>query len=646
MDKSLNSFVDFLIDQKKLRFSVDEFPIDTALINNGIVKIENGQGSISDFGMVTKSLLEKYMQRLNISIGRSFEENVQFIADMEKDFICKGFTSDYLELEKEIWRLIIKESNDSQECSFSEYLNSIDPDNLPEGFYQFMEAYSILLPELNLSEDDIIDNFFTLTDVTKSETQYSLDLDNVLNGISRLCKNDYDRGLSLLQKSLDHQNRKDILISAVVTGLFENKGSQFYRSILKKLIAEKKNQIPVFFGLSNVTNPSDTDCELFIDLIKEYRGEEKITTAILSLAFSVLKTKHSTYHPFCLQELDSAVVNESAAYYILHNINRTDISKDKKTDLIVKLIHQDYFSTEKYITQIARSVRLLKDLESFKKIMMSIIGVSPYTHFIKKFQTFLQHIDKTEIDKLIIELLTDNAASKRFIGLEIFHEMSRLDPYRFTLDILTLAPISQYKLWMALTGDFHQPKDRLTALLPLLNSESELVRESFLCKLEEISEDYGGQVLDILVENLVDDNPDQRTAMKRIKNYISDFYDRHTIAKNALSEINPYQTHSKYIIKFNYLFHKNMNKSIDRGAREDSFLSLLGANTVQLSKGGGYRFGPKKEIAQLGSFASSFTMPRSYFIDPNQYDMEIGMLIRQDWKDEEFAELLKVIENE
>ena len=89
-----------------------------------------------------------------------------------------------------------------------------------------------------------------------------------------------------------------------------------------------------------------------------------------------------------------------------------------------------------------------------------------------------------------------------------------------------------------------------------------------------------------------------------------------------------------------------MSKSIDKGARENSLFSILGTDTVQLSKGGGWRFGAKKEISQLGTFGSSFTMPRSYFINPNKYEMEIGFMMRQDWKDEEFLTIKTLLDNE
>jgi len=646
MDKILNSFIDSLVEKKKLQFSIDEITTDPTLVENGTLKIENGQVFISDYMTISSAFIERYKQKFNFSISSSFEKNAEFVNNIEQDFNSRGFNADYLTLSKEIWKTIIKESNKDHGCSFSDYLTSIDRDNTPEGFYDFIEAYAALLPELNLTVDEIVDNFLILEEITKNEMEYNVDLSLVLNGIRNFSKNEYDKGLQILQKSFNLETTNHTLTSAVVTGLYENKGTEFYTLVLTKLIKEGGKGNPIFFGLSKVSDLSENDSELFLDLIKEYGDDKNLTIAVLSLVFSVLKSNHTIHHQFCFEKLKSSVEDEATVFYILRNLDLKGVYNNEQTDIVLKLIQQDYFTIDKYIPAIAQSVRRFKDLEYFRQIILSIITASPFNLFIRKFQTFIYNVDKIEIDRLMIELLTDNAASRRFTGIEIFQELSRPVPYRFTLDILLLAPILQYKLWMALTGDFHQPKDRLTALLPLLDSESELVRESFLCKLEEISEDYGGHVLEVLEENLEVDNPTHNFAIERIKKYIRNFYDKHTNSKNALSEFDPYNTHFKHIKKFNDLFHKNMGRSIDQGAREDSFLSVLGASTVQLSKGGGYRFGTKQEIAQLSSFGTSFTMPRSYFIDPNEYELEIGMMIRQDWNDEEFTELLKAIENE
>ncbi|GAL77270.1 hypothetical protein JCM19274_4983 [Algibacter lectus] len=92
-----------------------------------------------------------------------------------------------------------------------------------------------------------------------------------------------------------------------------------------------------------------------------------------------------------------------------------------------------------------------------------------------------------------------------------------------------------------------------------------------------------------------------------------------------------------------------MSESVDKGAKENSLFSILtnnGSNTIQLSKGGGFRIGNKKEISQLGKIGTSFTLPRSYFINPNKYELEKGFLMQQNWTDEEFSDINNLLDNE
>ena len=180
----------------------------------------------------------------------------------------------------------------------------------------------------------------------------------------------------------------------------------------------------------------------------------------------------------------------------------------------------------------------------------------------------------------------------------------------------------------------------------MLKSSSEIVRECFICKLEVISEDYGGLVTQVLKDNLdvaIDEN---ELIINRVQNHIDSFFSKNVDVKNSILEFNPYNTHYKYINKFKKLFSKKMSNDIEKGTKEHGLLSVLGANTIHLAKGGGWRFGRNKEIAQLDKFGSSFSLPRSYFLDPNKFDLEKGIATRLDWNDEDFSIIEQLINDE
>lgn len=150
----------------------------------------------------------------------------------------------------------------------------------------------------------------------------------------------------------------------------------------------------------------------------------------------------------------------------------------------------------------------------------------------------------------------------------------------------------------------------------------------------------------VLEENIENITVNSNYALERITKYIEVFHNKYVDIKYSITEFNPYHTHYKEIQLFNELFSKKMNESINKGAAENSLLDILGVKTVQISKGGGWRFGTKNKISQLGKIESSFTMPRSYFINPNEFELEKVFLSREDWNDQDFLEIQNFLANE
>ncbi|GAL77268.1 hypothetical protein JCM19274_4981 [Algibacter lectus] len=343
MDKLIDSLIDSVVEYKKLQFSGSETDFDSLLFEKKILKSENNKISISDYHLISSKFLNKYKEKFDFKIVEEFQVNVDFIIKIKEDFLTNGYVHDYHIVEKEIWRLITKESNSKFNCSFNDYLKSVNLDNKPEGLFGFIDAYSSLLPELDLTDVIIFDNALILTEITKSDAHYNIPLGNVLNGIKNKCKSDYDLGLELLKKSFSVNEEKENIISAIVSGLYENKKIEFYDSILKDLIQKEDKLNAIFFGLSNVSELEITECDLYIDIIKEYNKNDSVIISILSLVFSVLKSNNTKFHIFCFKELEFAIENEKTAYYILNNLDLLNNYNQEKTKIVVKLINQDYF---------------------------------------------------------------------------------------------------------------------------------------------------------------------------------------------------------------------------------------------------------------------------------------------------------------
>ena len=150
MDKNINTFVDLVIEQKKLQFSENETDFDRLLFKKNVVKSEDGKISIIDYKVVSNVFLNKYKEIFNFKVEEYFYSNTEFLNKVKDDFLVDGYVQNFNILEEEIWKLIIKESITEHKCSFNEYLKSINTRNKPEHIFKFIKAYSDTLSELDL----------------------------------------------------------------------------------------------------------------------------------------------------------------------------------------------------------------------------------------------------------------------------------------------------------------------------------------------------------------------------------------------------------------------------------------------------------------------------------------------------------------
>ncbi len=335
--------------------------------------------------------------------------------------------------------------------------------------------------------------------------------------------------------------------------------------------------------------------------------------------------------------------NQGVIRYILNEISFLDNYNSEKTDLLLNLISQEHFSNDLYTNGISQVFWHLKEIDFFKKVLLALAVVRPFKNIAKNFTSSFHHFDPLELDKMVIELLLDNKAYIRHLGMSIFDRLSPDSGYLFKNDILKFEPLEQYKLWVSLCGSLKEPKNFLPCLLPLLQSKSETVKECFIYKLEQYSEDYGGHIIELLQDKIGIHVTQQ--ILDRIKNYSDNFYASNLDAKNKIIELNPYYTHNKLFVEFNAMYRRDFSKKINKGGQKNSFLSQL-ATTVQLGKGGGWRIGDREEISKLGSYGHSFVLPRSYFIFPDKYDMEMGVEMREDWQEGDFDLIKEFISNE
>lgn len=650
LDKELKSFVLFLNSIHKLEFEISEYPNSSYLLKEKIISLHNTSSyRIENFTLLALKLYENYKQILKFRQSKNLQKDIEFLDQIEKKFTQEHFIHHYHSLEKELWKIIVYENNNKYQSDFHEFLKTL-LENKHEKTFLFVEAYSQLLTVLQISNQAIYDNSLILLDITKSDAEWNIPRGEVLIGLRSWGFQYTSRGKELLNFSLSKSDDNADIISALIAGIYDKLGFKFYTEDIENFVNSKSSLFGIFSGLAITKDIGEKEASLYIKLFDLHSSNENLLIPLVRMLLAVIKSKNNFKNKvkstkqifFRLNEVFKRD-NQGVIRYVLNEISFLDNYYSEKTDLLLNLISQDHFSNDKYITGISQVFWHLKKIDSLKKVLLALTAFRPFKNTAKYFTSSFHHFEPLELDKMIIEFLLDNKAYIRHLGISVFDRLSPDSGYLFKNDILKLEPIEQYKLWVAVCRNLKEPKHFLPCLLPLLKSKSETVKECFICKLEEYSEDYGGHITGLLEDKIGIHVPQQ--IFDRIKNYSDNFHATNFDVKNKILELNPYYTHNKLFIEFNAMYRRDFSKKINKGGQENSFLSQL-STTVQLGKGGGWRIGEREEISKLGSFGVSFALPRSYFIFPDKYDMEMGVEMREDWQEGDFDLIKEFISNE
>lgn len=649
LNKELKSFVLFLYSIHKLEFGTSDYPQSSFLLKEKIITLHNTTYRIENFTLIALKLYEHFKQILKFRESRDLQKDIEFLDQIEKKFTKEHFIHHYHSLEKELWKIIVYEKNKKYRIDFNTFFKSL-LESKNEKTFSFVEAYSQLLPVLEISNNAIYDNSLILLDITKSDAHYNIPRGEVLIGLRNWAFQHTLLGKELLHFSLSKSDDNADIISALIAGIYDELGFKFYTDDIEAFLKSKSSLLGIFNGLAIIKAIGKKESSLYIKLFDLHSSDENLLIPLVRMLLVIIKSKDSfnnkeefTQQIFSRLNEIFKRDNQGVIRYILNEISFLDNYNNEKTNLILNLISQEHFSNEKYINGISQVFWRLKEIDSLKKVLLALAALLPFKNTAKNFTSSFHHFDPLDLDKMVIEFLLDSKAYIRHLGLSIFDRLSPDSGYLFKNDILKLEPLDQYKLWVAVCRNLKEPKNFLLCLLPLLKSKSETVKESFICKLEEFSEDYGGHITQLLEEKI--GIYVSQEIFDRIKNYSDNFHATNLDVKNKILELNPYYTHNKLFIEFNAMYQRDFSKKINKGGQENSFLSQL-ATTVQLGKGGGWRIGEREEISKLGSFGVSFALPRSYFIFPDKYDMEMGVEMREDWQEEDFDLIKEFISNE
>ena len=651
---NLDLLVDYSFVNKTLIFNQNVIGIDfEKLLESQLVKIQTDKYHIIDFEIFGYNVYSRYKSKNKIKLTNDFKTFVLLLKEIETDYKSDKFVQNITVLLNELWAIAILDSNQSFDVDFSDYLKSLDIKENREEIYLFNEGYSRVLPLLNLEVSKFFKNGIQLIKWTKSDADYNMPLGIFLRGVRNKIKENEKWGFSCFVYSIKQTDLDIDLLIPIITGLYDKEGLSFYRDNLEDKVNIETYTISIICGLSNVEYVKEEECELFFEIFSlADKNNKHVLLNLPKLLFAILRSKEDSIDKkhiekaFLFLEELLEIDNSDLILFILRENEFQDDHLELRQDLIVSLINKPHFKQE-YLNSIDHFLWELKDVRYFEKLLFAIGEFLPFKTVCKNLSSSINELRsncKKEFEKVIVDLLIQDKASYRFLATDIFSNLSS-EHYSFDYDILELNSLSQYKLWVSIFQNYREPKNILPCLLPLLKSKSSLVKEAFICKLEEYSESYGGSVTEILKQKLDFGDAELKAVFERIDKFKVEFYNKNVLVKDGIKELNPVYTQNRLFIEFNKSYNRHFTRKFQKSSNENSFFLNL-CSKVTLLKGGGWKIDGRNEISKLGKISTSFSLPRVYFTRPEHFDFETSVEMVTNWDDTSFVEIKKFLNNE
>ncbi|WP_346856925.1 hypothetical protein [uncultured Draconibacterium sp.] len=653
LDSSLKLIVDFSIKNRTLIFSPEINDINVKLLHSQNVLKKNRVGDNLKFAF---QFYTKYTEVKNFELDENFNSYSQSIMQIEKDFCDNKHITGFSNLKRELYAIAILKANADYGETFLDYIKSLDVETCEDEQHSFFGGYCIAAPFVRIDIEPFYYNAQHLIGWTKVESNYHLPQGRLLNGIRNRINEDSSYGMKCLKYVLGLKNFEIDFLIPIVTGLYEKNGISFYNESLETLIFDDRYSIPIICGLANIKSIGDDEAKLFLSIHKKV-SKLNIDNLIYSsrLLFAILNSPNLSteldYQNQCAKYLEEMVMvdNPNLIRYVLRESEYVENQANALQMLVVKLISQPHFQVEEYLRLIDHILWSTKEIEFFKQVLFALAENCKFKEVAKKLNSSIHEFiekQKKEFDRLLINLLIQNKPYYRFVGFDIYNSITPLDGcYVFDFDILSLKPINQYKLWVSILVGYREPKSAIPSLLPLLNSKSSFVKEAFICKLEEYSENYGGGLTEVLKDKLDFNDTESRIVYERVEKYMNDFFIVNVKVKNDIKELNPQYSQNKIFKDFNKGYARSMGKLMQKASDDgNSFLNLI--TKVQLLKGGGWKMEGRDDISKLAEISSSYSLPRRCFIEPEHFDWEQSKELTRDWDGNYFDEIKNILDNE
>ncbi|MFW0717389.1 hypothetical protein [Pedobacter sp. N23S346] len=575
--------------------------------------------------------------QLNFKLNKDFAASLEFIQQVEKYYrennrVVIGITEQINSLLK---YLLVKSALEHA-SNFEDVIPMFESQDKVFLLHQFNQVLFENLPVLDLPVKHVIKLSTFLIPKMESNVYYNASISQIGIGITQHSGLQETIADEYLNYCLSEPGIPTLIFAAVIAGKYHVTGNnpQFLQVILK----DEKTHLSIVTAVSAFKIRDEKQALEIIDLIELINPQTDELLMGMPLFYvrlignsnlsgtTVINKSFSALQDLILQP------NIALKQLLLHNLRMIDSHDVEISQLILsigtevtnKVLHDG-------ISNALAGRNKPKCFFDFVKAHASYGAKFPVSAFDYPIHQFLDETPEEFSMELIALLIHDDGPIRLTAG-QILKSVnhSRLQ-FNFAIDLLTLPPMYQYKLWVSVLHMDLDIERALPIVLPIRKSSSKFVADVFKLKLEYEIENYGIPIIDILEKYADHSDPDDQALIVRLKEKNEQITEMMR-QKSAIKELNPYYTQSKLMKEFDEIWRAKFNSSIQKSVDKGSIISQL-ATTVILAKGGGWKQEDKvnSQIGQLSKIGASMVFPRQHSISPNKYDYEMRTWYIEDW---------------
>ncbi|RYG53410.1 MAG: hypothetical protein EOO01_04415 [Chitinophagaceae bacterium] len=628
-----------VIDQKKFVFKKNEVNFDLApLQEKGFVDINGDTIQLTEHDFLSYFAYRAFVRKFNFELSEDIRALFHFLKAIRDHFDSgknTGITR-FLRGVDGIALFLHHRQYPRKVTSFSERPDDAEK----ELIFLYTDALGRFLPYHEFASADLLSLLKTLYTFHKYDEPgvANFNIFRLRQGLQQLAQIRPEKAQELEALLLDNFDgiSEDIAIN-IWTGLIQNN-----RSFLLKLRDYTRKEVfqpavIVVLSAKSLFNQEEVlEVLHLIDVI--HNDSKKYRLQLPKLYGSILvnsAVSDSQIRQQCFASLNELIKQPDPEYPIavMSELRTIEGYEPEKTELLKTLVEQEHFE-QKLIPSISWV---------FFEFHQSSLYFDFLTSFVTKFKfkideeifeytiPSLRNKDEIAFDQHLVTFLIHDLGELRWTGSRILSKLIfHHGMTRFANNILDLPPKSQFKLFTSVLSLINEAKHTLPSVLPLLHSQNEAVREGLTSRLEILSEDYGSQVTEALNDYFPEKTEEQQAVYDRIQYYMEVFFNN-AKRKTEVKELNPLHTQSAIFDNYIKSYQKHFERTINEGVDKNSIMRQL-ATTVVLAKGGGWQHAETGEVMQLSSFGTSMTLPRSYFVSPDNFEWDRMVDRLENWK--------------